>query len=423
MARCIKPLTDREIKEAKYQAKDYTLSDGGGLYLLVTSRKTKLWRFNYIFEKKRALTSFGAYPTVSLKQARIQRDELKERIAQGINPSQQKKEVKAQAKEDEARKQNTFYHISQLWHKSYKCNVSENYHIKLSRALNNYLYKAHEYNGVKQSIKDKPIDEVTRKDIIFILEALKDRNLHDTATRMATILQQIFKYAVTHEYTPHNIIFDIDKKVVLGKRTPTNYPTITDPKEISILLNLIDEYNGDFSTKKALQVLPYLFVRNSNLRQMEWQELDFEKNEWHIPKEKMKTKEPFVLPLPHQVIEILKEIQSYELKSPKYVFVSSIYKDRPISDNTLILALRRLGYTKEQLVPHSFRSIFSTTANTYANDPQKGHRYTSEVIEALLAHKEPNKVKSAYNRATYAEAMRGLIEWYSDYLDEVKGKL
>ncbi len=420
MARLTKPLTDKEIKEAKYKPNDYTLSDGGGLYLLVTSRKTKLWRFNYIFEDKRALTSFGTYPTVSLKQARIKRDEFKELIAHGINPSQKRKDDKAQIKEVEAQKQNTFYHISQLWHKSYKENVSENYHIKLSRALDNYLYKTHEYNGIKQSIKDKPIDEVTRKDIIFILEALKDRGLQETANRTAVILQQIYRYAVTHEYVPHNIIFDIDKKVVLGTRKKQNYPTITDPKEIKILLNLIDEYSGDYSTKKALQVLPYLFVRNSNLRQMEWQEIDFEARVWSIPKEKMKTKEPFSLPLPHQVIKILKEIQGYELKSPKYVFVSSVYKDRPISDNTLIIALRRLGYTKEQLVPHSFRSMFSTRANTYANDPQNGHGYTSEVIEALLAHKEPNKVKSAYNRATYTEAMRGLIEWYGNYLDEVK---
>ncbi len=411
--RIVTPITDTQLRKLKPKDKDFTIADGNGLQLRVKSDGRKIWEIRYTLEGKPKQTTFGSYPAVSLKEARTQRDKLKQLIAQGINPSRQKKEAKAQAKED-----NTFYHISQLWHKSYKSNVSENYHIKLSRALDNYLYKAHEYNGIKQSIKDKPIDEITRKDIIFILEALKGKNLHETATRMATILQQIFKYAVTHEYTPHNIIADIDKRVVLGKRTQTNYPTITDPKEIGILLNLIDGYNGDFSTKKALQVLPYLFVRNSNLRQMEWQELDFEKNEWHIPKEKMKTKEPFVLPLPHQVIEILKEIKENQMSS-KYVFVSSIYKDRPISENTLILALRRLGYTKEQLVPHSFRSMFSTIANTYANDPQ-GHGYTSEVIEALLAHKEPNKVKSAYNRATYTEAMRGLIEWYGNYLDEVR---
>jgi len=413
------PLTDIKIKQAKPKEKNYKLTDGKGLYIIITPKGFKWWRLDYTFENKRQTLSLGTYPTVTLVNARKEALKLKEMISQGINPLQVRKDKKEAIKEQETKNQNTFYNISQKWHTSYKSNVSENYHRKLSKALDNYLYATHELNGKKLSIKDKPIDEVTRKDIIFILEALKDRGLQETANRTAVMLQQIFRYAVTHEYIPHNIIFDIDKKVVLGTRKQTNYPTITDPKEIKNLLLAIDNYNGDYSTQKALQVLPYLFVRNSNLRQMEWTELDFEKNEWHIPKEKMKTKEAFILPLPHQVVTILKEIKENQMSS-KYVFVSSVYKDRAISDNTLILALRRLGYTKEQLVPHSFRSIFSTIANTYANDPQQGHGYTSEVIEALLAHKEPNKVKSAYNRATYIEAMRGLIEWYSEHLDNIK---
>lgn len=415
------PLTDIKIKQAKPKEKNYKLTDGKGLYIIITPKGFKWWRLDYIIENKRQTLSLGTYPTVTLVNARKEALKLKEMISQGINPLQVRKDKKEAIKEQETKNQNTFYNISQKWHTSYKSNVSENYHRKLSKALDNYLYATHELNGKKLSIKDKPIDEVTRKDIIFILEALKDRGLQETANRTAVMLQQIFRYAVTHEYIPHNIIFDIDKKVVLGIRKQNNYPTITDPKEIKNLLLAIDNYNGDYSTQKALQVLPYLFVRNSNLRLMEWTELDFEKNEWNIPKEKMKTKEAFILPLPHQVVTILKEIKENKMSS-KYVFASSVYKDRAISDNTLILALRRLGYTKEQLVPHSFRSIFSTIANTYANDPQKGHGYTSEVIEALLAHKEPNKVKSAYNRATYIEAMRGLIKWYGNYLDEVKGK-
>jgi len=415
------PLTDIKIKQAKPKDKPYKLSDGKGLYIIITPKGFKWWRLDYTFENKRQTLSLGTYPTVTLINARKEAIKLKEMISQGINPLQVRKDKKEAIKEQETKNQNTFYNISQKWHISYKSNVSEKYHLKLSKALDNYLYATHELNGKKLSIKDKPIDEVTRKDIIFILEALKDRSLQETANRTAVMLQQIFRYAVTHEYIPHNIIFDIDKKVVLGTRKQNNYPTITDPKEIKNLLLAIDNYNGDYSTQKAMQVLPYLFVRNSNLRLMEWTELDFEKNEWHIPKEKMKTKEAFILPLPHQVVTILKEIKENQMSS-KYVFVSSVYKDRAISDNTLILALRRMGYTKEQLVPHSFRSIFSTIANTYANDPQKGHGYTSEVIEALLAHKEPNKVKSAYNRATYIEAMRGLIGWYGNYLDEVKGK-
>ncbi len=324
------PLTDIKIKQAKPKEKNYKLTDGKGLYIIITPKGFKWWRLDYTFENKRQTLSLGTYPTVTLVNARKEALKLKEMISQGINPLQVRKDKKEAIKEQETKNQNTFYNISQKWHTSYKSNVSENYHRKLSKALDNYLYATHELNGKKLSIKDKPIDEVTRKDIIFILEALKDRGLQETANRTAVMLQQIFRYAVTHEYIPHNIIFDIDKKVVLGTRKQTNYPTITDPKEIKNLLLAIDNYNGDYSTKKALQILPYLFVRNSNLRLMEWTELDFEKNEWHIPKEKMKTKEAFILPLPHQVVTILKEIKENQMSS-KYVFVSSVYKDRAIS--------------------------------------------------------------------------------------------
>ena len=151
---------------------------------------------------------------------------------------------------------------------------------------------------------------------------------------------------------------------------------------------------------------------------MEWEEIDFKAKEWIIPAEKMKTKTEFILPLPHQVIDILKEVEVNAL-SGVYVFPSSIHKDRPLSDNTLISALRRMGYSKDEFVPHGFRAMFSTIANEKANE-EDGHGYTSEVIEALLAHKEPNKVKEAYNRSSYKEAMRGLITWYADYLEGVK---
>lgn len=418
MARLTKPLTDREIKEAKPKAKDYSLSDGSGLYLLITNRKTKLWRFNYLFETKRYLLSLGTYPSTTLLQARKQRDELKIQIAKGINPSQKKKDDKEAKKIIEAISENTFFNVSQNWLKSYESEVSSSYHTKLSRALTNYIYPLYEYNGAKVSIKDKPINEITRKNIIAILEQLKENISQETAKRTAMLLQKIYRYAVTHELTPHNIIFDIDMKVVIGKSQEVHYPTFSKDDDIRGLLQAIDGYNGDYSTKMALRALPYLFVRSSNMRMMEWSEINLQTKEWIIPAHKMKTKIEFTLPLPPQAIEIIKEVQSNKL-SDKFVFASGVYKDRAISDNTLNGALNRLGY-KGVFNPHSFRAMFSTVANTYANDPQKGHGYTSEVIEALLAHKEPNKVKEAYNRSTYKEAMRGLIEWYGDYLDGVK---
>ena len=150
----------------------------------------------------------------------------------------------------------------------------------------------------------------------------------------------------------------------------------------------------------------------------EWSEINFDTNEWIIPSNKMKTKIEFTLPLPPQVIVLLKEIHEFS-GDGKYVFPSFRGKDNPMSDNTLISALRRMGYTKEEFVPHGFRAMFSTIAYEKANE-DGGHKYTGEVIEALLAHKEKNKVKDAYNRASYKESMRGLICWYADYLDGIK---
>lgn len=183
-------------------------------------------------------------------------------------------------------------------------------------------------------------------------------------------------------------------------------------------MHKIDRYDGDYSVVMALKVLPYLFVRSANIRYCEWVELDLEARLWTIPAHKMKTKKEFILPLPHQVVSIFREIRQNKL-SDKYVFTSSVHRDSPLSNNTLANALRRMGYTKDQIVPHGFRTTFSTTAYEYANKTN-GHGFTSEVIEALLAHKQTNKVIDAYNRAEYREPMRELIEWYADWLDTTR---
>lgn len=227
-------------------------------------------------------------------------------------------------------------------------------------------------------------------------------------------------YATTHEIVPHNITADIDKKVIIGKSSKNHYPTFTKEKEIKALLLAIDEYSGDYTTKMALKILPYLFVRSFNIRHCEWIEIDIKNKIWTIPPSKMKTKTEFILPLPPQVINLLIELQDFT-GNDKYVFPSFRSKNTPMSDNTLISAIRRMGYTKDEFVPHGFRAMFSTIAYEKANS-QDGHIYTGEVIEALLAHKETNKVKGAYNRATFVYSMRGLIEWYADYLDALKTK-
>lgn len=409
MARQTKPLTAKQIQSAKPKEKKYKLSDGGGLFLQVNPNGSKLWRLGYRINGKPKEYAIGTLSLYSLAEARAEREILKKLIHQGIDINEKKKADRKETVALENLRENTFYEISQKWLKSYESQVSESYHTRLGRALKNYLYP---------TLENTPIQEVTRLEVIAILDDLKNRDLLETAKRTAMLLNKIYKYAVTFEYTPHNIIADIEMKTVLGKREKKHYPTFTKNKDIKGLLNNIDEYQGDYSTKMALKILPYVFVRSFNIRHMEWGEINFKTKEWIIPASKMKTKTEFVLPLPHQVIDILKEVEVNAL-SGIYVFPSSIHKDRPLSDNTLISALRRMGYSKDEFVPHGFRAMFSTIAYEKANEENE-HGYTGEVIEALLAHKEPNKVKEAYNRSSYKEAMRGLIAWYANYLEELK---
>ena len=411
MPRLTTPLTDTQIKHTVPKNKKYKLSDGNGLFLQVNPNGSKFWRFNYRFNNKLKEYAIGVYPSTTLSKARKEREKLRQFVANGFDVNELKKQKKIDNTIETNKRINTFYIVSQEWHKSYVTEVSENYHNKLLKALENYLYPF---------IKDKSINDITRLNIIQILKDLKNKGLQETAKRVLMLLNKIYKYAVTLEYTPHNIIADIDQKIILGKRDKKHYPTFTKEKDIKGLLLAIDEYTGNYSTKMALKILPYIFVRSFNIRHCEWSEINFKTKVWVIPKDKMKTKIEFILPLPNQVIEILKEVQEYTGDST-YVFPGIRAKDKPMSDNTLISALRRMGYTKEELVPHSFRSIFSTIAYENAN-AINGHQFTSEVIEALLSHKETNKIKEAYNRATYKDSMSELIQWYANYLDKVKLK-
>ncbi len=402
MAKQTLPLTVTQIKNAKINDKKYKLSDGNGLFLLINPNGSKLWKFKYRHLNKEKEYSIGSFPEISLLKAREIREKLRSQVAEGINVAEQKQIDKKSSIIKHSKKENTFYKVSQEWHKNYETEVSENYHIKLDRALENYLYPY---------IKNKPIEEITRLNIIEILQGLKNKGLIDTASRVFMLLNKIYKYAVTLEYVPHNIIADIEQKNILGKREKQHYPTFTKKEDIKGLILAIDEYSGDYTTKMALKMLPFVFVRSFNIRHCEWSEIDFQNTEWIIPASKMKAKAEFILPLSNYVIELLIEVKKFTSDS-KYVFPSFRDKNRPLSENTLISALRRMGYKKEEFVPHSFRAMFSTIAYENMNE----HQCSGEVIEALLAHKEINKVKEAYNRATYKKGMRSLIEWYEKYL-------
>ncbi len=411
-------LKDTKVKSLQAKDKDYKLADGDGLFLYVTTKGRKLWKLRYFIDNKEKKYSLGEYVLnsdnqqigMSISVARNEALKIKQDVKKGIDPNELKKEVKIkkkiEIKENEI-KQTTFKNVAELWLKSYESEVTENYHTKISRALELYTYPF---------IGNTPITEIKRLDLISILTDLKERGLKETANRTFQLMGKVFMYAVTMELVPHNITADIDKKTVLGKKEVVNYPSLTKEDDIKGLLLAIDNYKGDVVTQKAMKILPYVFVRSFNLRHMEWSEIDLIKKEWIIPKEKMKMKAEFVLPLPHQVITILQEMKQLS-ENQKYVF-PSFRLNKPLSDNTFITALRRMGYTNDEMVPHSFRTIFSTLANENSHL----HKHSHDVIEALLAHKEKNQVRGAYNRAEYTNQMRELIQWYADYLDSLKIK-
>lgn len=280
--------------------------------------------------------------------------------------------------------QNTLNGVASDYFDHIKGSITQNHFDKKHRTLE---------RNILVFLGDMPINEITHIQILECIQRVEARGAIDLAKRTLNICAEVYRYAVSHNKTPFNIIANIDAKTTLKPYKANNYPSITDPKEVSILLNAIDGYFGDYSTKMALKLLPYLFVRPANIRFLEWSEVDFDNAVWNIPPHKMKTKNAHIVPLSKQAIEILKEVQKYN-SSYQYAFISSVSTIKPLSNNTLNMALMRLGY-KDRHVAHGFRH----TASTLLHENIHNHNLDSLVIEAQMAHAERTSVKAAYNKA------------------------
>jgi len=398
-----KPLTPLKVSKARYEGKQKKLFDGDGLFLLVT-KSSKLWRMKYYFDGKENTYSLGKYDGEhnNIDHARAERKRLKGLIANGINPNEARKEAKEQKQAEELRTQNTYEKIAKAYLEK-RHELNEAYLIRLQRAFE---------NDVIPFIGKKPIDEVTPKEIIEIVKRVQQRGAIESAHRLFTQISKVFKYAVSNQLCTRNPCADMDKNEVLKSFTRKNYPTITDPKQIGVLLNLIEEYSGDYTTRMALKIAPLVFLRPFNLRHAEWSEIDFEDCLWRIPAEKMKTKKEHIVPLSEQMLAIFQEMQTFS-GDAKYIFHSLRSKFSPMSDATLNGALRRMGYSKDELVVHGFRAMFSTIAHEKSG-------FKHEVIETQLAHSVGNSVSQAYNRAMYLDERKELMQWWSDYLDGIK---
>ena len=395
-------LTATEIKALKPKEKDYKVFDGQGLFLLVAKTGGKRWRLKYRYDNKEKVLALGIYPALTLADARKKAMTYREQIANGIDPAQERKDKKIQHKAKEKISVNTFEKMATDY-LTQRNELNEAYKTRLESAFSNDVYPF---------IGNKPVTEIIPKDIIDIVKLVESRGAIESAHRLFTQISRVFKYAVSNQWAERNPCNDMDKNMILQSPTKRNYPTITDPKEIHYLLTAINEYTGDYTTKMALKLLPYVFVRPFNIRHAQWDEIDFKDRVWRIPASKMKTKKDHIIPLTDTTLSILKEMYAFSSEA-KYIFHSLRSKTSTMSDATLVNALRRMGYSKEKIVPHGFRAMFSTIA--HEKSP-----YSHEVIESQLAHSVGSSVSQAYNRAMYLDERKELMQWWSDYLDEVQ---
>jgi integrase len=386
-------LTGIEIRSAKAAEKAIKLFDSGGLYLLVNPNGSRWWRLKYRYGGKERGISLGVYPEISLKRARAKRDEARRLVAEGVDPSAERKASKLALHE-------TFRGIADEWLDLQAKTLAPVTFNKARWMLTEFVYPR---------LGARPINEITPPDLLAALRAVEARGKRETAHRTKQRVGQILRYAIATGRAERDISADL--RGALAPVITKNHAAITEPKAIGQLLRAIDGYSGQPVTHAALKLAPLVFVRPGELRQAEWTEIDLEGGEWRIPAHRMKLRELHIVPLSRQAIEILVGLRPLT-GSDRYVFPSLRTSDRPMSENTINAALRRLGYSNEEMTGHGFRAMASTCLNEQGWHP--------DVIELQLAHAERNKVRAAYNRATRLAERRKMMQAWSDYLDRLR---
>lgn len=389
-------LTDTAIKNTKPKVKPIKIRDGGGLYLLISPNGSRWWRLDYRFDGKRKTLSMGVYPDVPLKLARERRQDARTLLATGIDPGEQRK-AKKKAKEEAG--SNTFESIAREWMATRGKEWTESYASKTKSALERHAFPA---------AGAKPITEITAPDLLALLRAIESRGIVDMAHRIQQHCGAIFRYAIA---TGRAIADPVPSlRGALSTVKQEHYAALTDPAEYAELLRAIDNYRGEATTKAAMQLLALTFQRTKEVRFAEWSQFDLEAALWRIPAEIMKMREAHIVPLSRQATEVLKRLQALT-GSGRLVFPSSTSRERPISENTVVYALARMGF-KGRMTGHGFRSAASTLLN------EQGYRH--DVIERQLAHAEKNAVRAAYNRAEYLPERKKMMQEWADYLDKLK---
>jgi integrase len=396
MPRLGKPLTDPAVRRAKPADAVFNLYDTGGLYLTVAVTGAKWWRLKYRFGGKERRIGLGAYPEVTIAEARERRDDARAILRDGKDPGRERQADRLRAA---VASENTFKAVSGDWLK------------EVSPRLAPASYKKNVWllGLVTSELGPRPMTEITPPDVLAALERIKARGRLETARRAKQLVGQVFAYAIENHRAERNPVSDLRRSVAGAKPRPR--AALTKPDDVGRLLRAIDGFQGQPTTLGALRLAPLVFVRPGELRRAEWSEIDLDRAEWRIPAAKMKMREEHIVPLATQAVAILRELHDLT-GTRRFAFPSIRTHDRPMSENTVNAALRTLGFDKNTMTGHGFRAMASTRLNELEWSP--------DVIERQLAHAERNKVRAAYNRAQYLEERRKMMQAWADYLDVLR---
>jgi integrase len=389
------PLTDTTIRTAKPREKSYKLSDGGGLQLLVTERGSKLWRLAYRFNGKQKSLAFGPYPDVTLSDARVARDAARKTLASGADPSFQRK-LKQDAQAF------TFRSVAEEMLKMKEREGQAPATLKKKRWLLDFAFAF---------LGDRPVADITAPEILHVLRGVVNRDCLETADRLRSTCGMVFRYAIASARADRDPTADL--RGALPAPKVQHRAAILEPGAIGGLLRAIDGYEGRGFTRFALRFAPLVFVRPGELRQAEWPEFNFEMAEWRIRAEKTKMRRPHRVPLSTQAITILKELQKVTGQG-QWLFPSVSNFQRPLSENTINFALRRLGFTSTEMCAHGFRAMAATRLTEMGV-------WSREAVERQMAHEEQNAVRRAYTHGAEHWSERvAMMQAWADYLDQLR---
>jgi integrase len=390
-------LSDAKVRNAKPQTKPYKITDGEGMFLLVTPTGSKYWRLKYHFAGREKLLALGVYPEVSLGDARERRLQARKTIAAGNDPG----EVKKQAKRLTVLKtENSFEVIAREWFEQRKHEWKPSSARTTLKRLERHVFP---------KLGRRPIANITAPEVLAVLRVVESSGALDTAQRVMQMCGQVFMYAIATGRVERNPVPDLRGAL----KTPvTKHHAYLKAADLPEFLQKLEAYDGALQTKLALRFLLLTYVRTIELRGAEWPEIDFAKAEWRIPAERMKMKELHIVPLSRQAVAVLRELQKHT-GNRQYIFPNQHNPVSFMSENTMLYALYRMGY-HSRTTGHGFRS----TASTILNE----NGFMPDVIERQLAHCERNKVRAAYNHAQYLPQRRKMMQWWADYLDGVAPK-